>query len=136
MPIDISWQQPRRVIYERFYDKVTLEEMTAIQQRFLAYLEEGDPPIHAVIDLSGVRDFPKSIHDIRKGLVFTGTTRLGRVVIITGNNPVIKFISSVISQLILKNARFELLNSLDDAVRYLRERDDTVTIERILADSP
>jgi len=131
MPIDISWQQPNRVIYERFYDSITIEEMTAIQQRFLQFVEEGEPPIHAIIDLGSVHDFPKSIGEIRRGLVFTGTTRLGRVVIVTGRNPVVRFISSIISQLILKNAQFTLLDSVDEALRFLRERDETITIERI-----
>jgi hypothetical protein len=131
MPIDISWQQDKRVIYERFYGTITIEEMTAIQQEFLRYLNEGDAPVHAVIDLGGVRDFPKSLSDIRRGLVSTGTTQLGRVVLVTGKNQLVRFISSVISQLILKNAQYALCDSLDEALRILRDGDATVTIERI-----
>ncbi|MEO8395293.1 MAG: STAS/SEC14 domain-containing protein [Chloroflexota bacterium] len=131
MPIDISWQQPRRVIYERFHGTITLEEMTAIQQEFLKYLNEGEAPVHAIIDLSGVRDFPKSISQIRQGLVSTGNTQLGRVVLVTGKNPMVRFISSVISQLILKNAQYALCDSLDEATRILRDRDPSVTIEQI-----
>ena len=112
MPIDISWIQPNRVIYERFHGTITLEEMSAIQQEFLNYLNEGDAPVHAIIDLSAVRDFPKSISQIRKGLVSTGNTQLGRVVLVTGKNPVLRFISSVISQLILKNAQYTLCDLL------------------------
>jgi len=131
MTIDISWQQPRRVIYERFYGTITIEEMTAIQQEFIRYLNDGDAPVHAIIDLGGVRDFPKSLTQIRQGLVTTGTTQLGRVVLVTGKNPLVKFISSVISQLILKNAQYALCDSLDEAVRILRDRDPSVTLEQI-----
>ena len=131
MPIEISWQQPRRVIYERFYGTITIEEMTAIQQKFIAFLNEGDAPVHAIIDLGGVRDFPKSLSQIRGGLVSTGNTQLGRVVLVTGKNPLVRFISSVISQLILKSAQYALCDSLDEAVRILRERDPSVTIDQI-----
>ena len=131
MPIDISWQQPRRVIYERFYDTVTIEEMSAVQKKFLDYLTEGEAPVHSIIDLSAMHDFPKSLSQIRQGLISTGNIQLGRVVLITGKNPVIRFISSVISQLLLKNAQYTLCDSLEEAVHYLRDRDPSVTIEQI-----
>lgn len=131
MPIELSWQQPRRVIYERFHGTITIEEMSAIQQKFIEYLNEGEAPVHAIIDLSAVRDFPKSISQIRQGLVSTGNTQLGRIVLVTGKNPVLRFISSVISQLILKNAQYALCDSLEEAARLLRERDPSVTIESV-----
>ena len=131
MPVDISWQQPQRVIYERFYDTVTIEELTAIQQEFFQYLMDGDAPVHSIIDLRAVRDFPKSINQVRLALAPDVTGKGGRVVVVIGTNPVIRFITSMISQIAFKNAQFTFCSQLDEAFTYLRSFDSTVTIERI-----
>ena len=106
MSVDISWQQPGRVIYERFYDTVTVEELTSIQQTFLQYLAEGRAPVHSIIDMAAVHSFPKSLNQIRQALAPDPTGKAGRVVIVTGSNALLKFITATISQVAFKNAQF------------------------------
>jgi len=131
MPVEIGWQQPRRVIYERFYDAVTIDELTSIQQTFFQYLRDGDAPVHSIIDLSAVKSYPKSLNQVRQALAPDPTGKGGRVVLVVGSNAVIKFITSMISQLVFKNAQFTFCTSLDEAVSYLRQLDPTVTIQQL-----
>ncbi len=126
MPVELSWQQPRRVIYERFYGTVTLEEIGSIQQEFFHYLDNGEAPVHAIIDMSGVRDFPKSINKIRTALMADNSGKMGRMVIVTGPNLILRFITSTISQLSFKNAQFTFCTTIDEAVQYLHLRDDSI----------
>ena len=131
MTVEITWQQPKRVIYERFYDVVTVEELTSIQQTFFQYLIDGDAPVHSIIDLSAVRSYPKSINQVRQAFVPDKTGKGGRVVIIVGSNVVMRFITSMVSQIAFKDAQFTFCNSVGEAVAYLRQLDPTVTIEDI-----
>ncbi len=131
MSVEISWRQPRRVIYERFYDTVTIEELTSIQQTFFHYLSEGDAPVHSIIDMAAVHSFPKSLNQIRQALTPDPTGKGGSVVIVTGGNPVLKFVTSMISQVLFRQAQFTFCATLDEAVSYLRQRDPTVILERI-----
>jgi hypothetical protein len=128
MPVEIGWQQPRRVIYERFYDAITIEELTSIQQEFFQYLLDGDAPVHSIIDLSAVKSYPKSINQVRQALSPDKTGKGGRVVIVVGSNPIMRFITSMISQIVFKDAQFTFCTSLDEAFAYLRQMDTTVTI--------
>jgi len=131
MTVEISWQQPKRVIYERFYDTVTIEELTSIQQTFFQYLREGDAPVHSIIDLAAVRSYPKSINQVRQAFVPDQTGKGGRVVIVIGSNVILRFITSMVSQIAFKDAQFTFCNSLDEAVTYLRQLDPTVTLEAV-----
>jgi len=129
MPVDLSWHQPGRVIYERFYDAVTIEELTAIQERFFQFLLEGQAPVHSIIDLSAVRSYPKSINQVRQALKPDQTGKGGRVVLVVGTNAVIRFITSMISQISFKNAQFTFCSTLDESIAYLRQIDPSVTVE-------
>jgi hypothetical protein len=131
MSVEISWQQPKRVIYERFYDAVTIEELTSIQQTFFEYLRAGDTPVHSIIDLAAVRSYPKSINQVRQAFVPDPTGKGGRVMIVIGSNVILRFITSMISQIAFKDAQFTFCTSLDEAVVYLRQLDPTVTIEQL-----
>ena len=134
MPIQISWQQPGRLIHQRFYGTITLTELRNAQQEFFHYLDNGSAPIHAIIDLADARDYPKSVGKIREALVPDETGKTGLVVIVTGSNPIIKFITSAVSQIAFKNKAFTFCSTLEEAVHYLRSRDRTITVEYIVAD--
>ncbi|MBI1258666.1 MAG: hypothetical protein GC204_14455 [Chloroflexi bacterium] len=131
MSVEISWQQPKRVIYERFYDAVTVEELTSIQQTFFQFLIDGDAPVHSIIDLSAVRSYPKSINQVRQAFVADKTGKGGRVVLIVGSNVIMRFITSMVSQIAFKDAQFTFCNSVDEALAYLRQIDSSVTLEQI-----
>ena len=132
MPVDLSWQQPRRVIYERFYDAITVEELTAIQQQFFQLLRDGDAPVHSIIDLSAVKSYPKSINQVRQALAPDPTGKGGRVVLVVGTNPIIRFMTSMVSQIVFKDAQFTFCSTLDEAFAYLRQIDPTITIDRVI----
>jgi len=131
MSVDIGWRQPSRVIYERFYDNVTVEELSTVQQQLFQFLSEGDAPVHIIIDMAAVHSFPKSLNQIRQALAPDKTGKAGRIVLVTGDNPLLKFVTSTISQIAFRDSHFTFCAVLDEAVAYLRERDETVSLEPI-----
>jgi hypothetical protein len=130
MPLEMSWQQPNRVVYQRFHGTITIEEIHDGELAFVAYAQEGEGPVHLIVDLREVQEYPKSMNQLRKGLSFAKVENRGQTVIIAQTNPAIRFIVSTIMQTLAKAIPFTFSISMEEAMRYLHERDDTVTIEQ------
>jgi hypothetical protein len=128
MPYNISWYIPDRVIHEEFYGTVNLEEVEQIQHIFAAYLDLGKAPVHVLVDMTRLEEYPKSVSQLKSAMVMMNNQNLGWVVIIN-QNPVLKFLTSVMTQLTVSNVRFRLFDTLEDGLEFLKERDSTLQIK-------
>jgi hypothetical protein len=133
MPVEISWQQPNRVLHEHFYgsDLDLVASMQVAQQGIVQEFEELEGPIHLIVDLSEMTEPPASLVEMRHRIQVPNLQKLGYIVFVTGKNPVVQYFASILSQVILKGKPFTFVDTLDEALQYLRERDETVTFEHI-----
>jgi hypothetical protein len=122
MPYQLSWAVPKRVIWQRLYGEVTLEEVVESLPRYLEMLEDGGDYVHTLVDLTLVRKYPSNIPQITKTLDFRLLDRQGWVVMIQSMNPLIKFIASATAQILLKNARIRILPDLATAIEFLQDQ--------------
>jgi len=131
MPIEISWQQPGRVLYQRFYDADISENRTSGQPGFSQQFAdaESEALIHVIIDLGGITETPSSLADVRKRILFSDAQNSGHVVIVRGTNPVVRHYALTLSQMVRNETPNTFVDTLDEAMQYLRERDTTVTVE-------
>ena len=128
MPVEISWQQPGRVLYERYYGTDVLASMAAAQQPLEQELNENEGPIHVIVDLSDITEAPHSMVEMRSQLLFNDMQiqKLGYVVFVKGKNPVIQYFVSILSQVTLKGTPHTFLDTREEAIQYLHGRDETV----------
>lgn len=123
MPMSIEWMLPNRILYERLYGAVTLDDLRTLQRECLHMMEtSGIAPIHIVVDFSGATDFPRNIPQLRNALVYTGTMRLGNVILIT-QNPLIRFLSTVVAQLRFYSMILRCFDDRESALAHLLEQD-------------
>ncbi len=127
MPYTIDWYIDRRVTYLQFYGQVVLEDVRGINADSIAFQEAGIPLVHMIIDISRVEKFPTNLAAIREMMKKQGDSEtVGWVLIVGADNPVIRFIASIITQLSGENIHFRLIDSLNDAVDFLHEHDATL----------
>lgn len=125
MPIEKSWLQPDRVIFQRYVGTVTLEDLDESQRLSTSWLETGTPPIHHVVDMSTVEEYPKSLSQFKNTLYSIRDPRLGWVIIIA-DRPVVRFLASIIAQIVVPQGRLKLFDTLDAGLRFLAEQDSTL----------
>lgn len=127
MPAEISWYHENRIIYERFYGTITVEEMITLTQKSEEYREAGIPLVHTIVDLSGIESFPKNLGAIRAAIKRPAhMERIGWIIIYGTQNPILKFFASAITQVFGGQVRFRLCETLEQSLAFLTERDQTL----------
>lgn len=120
MPAEITWYYPQRLIYERFYGMITLDELDHIQTRFVNQLQEGIAPVHAIIDFRDVTDYPRNLLEIRRVLRPTSTEPLGWVIIIN-QNALLQFLVTVLTQTVLRGSHFVIVDDFETALAKIHK---------------
>lgn len=128
MPVDVRWIDDGRVIYERFYGQVTIADLNAAQIMFRALLSGTTQRVHSLIDLRALEDYPRSLSQIRDSLTLLRSNQLGWIVLITHENAVIKFLGSVITQLMIPGASFTICATPQAAIEFLLRQDHSIQL--------
>jgi len=121
MPIELTTIPDKHLIFERFSPVVTLDEVRDVNQRFIALLEASETGIYAVIDLHHVRKFPTSLAQLRDSLVFSSNPKLLWVILIVGQNQIVKAFATVITQVKIKNVRLRVYDDIYKAASAIQE---------------
>src|SRR5690606_33560198 len=113
MSYEVKWYDDnKRVILVTVSGEFTLEESSASSVEIRNYIAEGTRPIHLIGDLSGLKQAPKSIAEIRKAQ--GNLNELASTIIVGANNPVIKFMASVFAK--LGGYEVRTVSSIDEAI--------------------
>lgn len=127
MPFHIEWYQQNRVIFEKFFGNVTLDDVRGLNAQSSKMFIAGTPLIHVIVDLSEVESFPRSMAAIKEAIKSRTTPdRLGWVLIFGTKNPILKFFVSVIAQVAGDRVRFRLMDTFEQAENFLLEQDQTI----------
>jgi hypothetical protein len=120
MPFQVTWYHSDRVIYVRLEGLVTLEEISGATEKVIEHVYQGTPPVHVLSDLRDMHKFPTNLVDISRSVKPMDNTILGYTLIV-GLNPVVRFLTSAISQFF--KARYRTFNTPDEALAFLAEVD-------------
>jgi hypothetical protein len=123
MPYETFWYVENRVLYERLYGVLTIEELHALSKEALQYFETGTERVHVLLDISHLEKYPTNLSQLRSVMVEDKHPRLGWWVLIA-TNTFIRFIVSALSQ--VRSIHFRAVSSLDDAIKTLGEIDDSL----------
>lgn len=125
MPCEFRWYIPNRVLYQRMYGEITLEELRGFNVESLQYVEQGQAPVHTLVDMREVTKYPMNLREISSQLLNDPGPKLGWVMVIT-NNPVLRFLASVVVQ--VAKVRTGVFPSIDEALAFVAKRDETLIL--------
>lgn len=126
MPYEIFWHTDKRIIHERFYGQVTLDEIREVIARYMILVLEGDAPVHTLVDVSSVTRYPGNLNNLREMFDPDNDPGVGWILICGANNPLLRFLSSILTQVLLRKLRIRLFYSTEEAIGFLAEQDPTL----------
>lgn len=94
------------------------------------YLDKGSAPVHAIIDASGMTGYPRSLKVLQQSTAISVKhPNIGWVILIGFDNPLIKFLSTAVSQVL--GVKFKQVETFEQAKEVLKRVDfrlDTSTL--------
>lgn len=127
MPCQIQWYAEKRVVYQRLYGNITLEDVRYVNQQSAVYLSAGIPLVHVIVNLTEVEHFPTSLGTIREMLKAPSQKdATGWVLIYGADNPLLRFVASMVAQLAGEKVRLRMVDDLAQAVEIIRQQDETL----------
>lgn len=127
MAYHIEWYQQNRIIFEKFFGTVTLEDVRNLTTQSSKMFAAGTPLIHVIVDLSEVESFPKTLGVIKEAIKSRPSPdRIGWAIIFGTKNPIIRFFASVLAQVSSERLRVRLMDSLEESVAFVYEQDQSL----------
>lgn len=117
------WLEEGRVAYVEFIGAFSEDLITEMNMYVRdEFIERGQAPIHLIVDATGLTDFPRNVRVLKNSTQFSvDNAKVGWVILIGFENPLIKFVSSVIAQMF--HLRFKQVKTFEDATDLLQRVD-------------
>lgn len=128
MPYQIEWLLEKRVLHVKMFGILADEDSAQIGVINSRHLEEGNAPVHILVDITGLEKFPTNLRQNSQYMDYLKSPALGWVIVVgLSNNVLAKFAVSVISQVI----HFHLAqrDNMHDALSYLASHDSTLKLD-------
>lgn len=122
-----DWYQEGHVILTTFSENLTIEELRENDAVILDMVSSSNEKVHLVIDVTKLKKFPTKVGEIRQSAArYLQRDNMGWLVVIGFSNPLIRFLSSVITQ--LSNINLIQVDSIDEAITRLQKIDPVITV--------
>lgn len=134
---EIYWLIENHIIYTKRPPVLTLECLREDSENIIKLLDVGEAPIHIINDTLAVNMTPKKALMIRKALPYLDHPHLGWFVTVTSSQ-FISFLASIVPQMRKGSNRsnVEVVNSLDEAIQFLREHESNLNWDAALEKLP
>jgi hypothetical protein len=123
MAYEVSWYQPKRVIYLQVSGAFTIKEL----ERAAVFIGDGirnsAVPVHLIVDVRAVKSIPTNVLEIKTINDYLGHDKMGWLIIV-GAHSLVNMIAVVISQLM--KTQYRNFKQLDAALQFLMEEDEGV----------
>lgn len=126
MPYQATWYAHKRVMLLRLLGNVKLDDAAEAHRCIVQFLNEGTPLVHILTDLSEVEQFPTNLAALQHVMPAIDNPDLGWMLIYGAGNPMLRFVTSTITQLMMPGSRHRMLNTLDESLTFLQGQDTTL----------
>lgn len=123
MPAETMWLVDKRVLAQRFYGEVTVEEIHEANALAQTMIAEGVPLVHTIVDIRDVTRFPTNLSQLAKAVKFSNPELAGWNTIIS-TNVMTRFLGSAVTQLL--GTRLRMFHDEDSVIDFLREQDESL----------
>lgn len=129
MPVTIDWYIENHILLTTYAGDVTIEDIKQQYEEGIALSESVDTPlVHLIVELNDLTSFPKRIADYKS--VAGEKARNSGWVVLVGDNKMIRFIASIVSQFM--KTRYTYVSTREEALSYIQERDPSVPINDVI----
>lgn len=109
---------------------VTLEENIEIGHRILNTLEQSEECTDVFFDLREIGRFPLSLKQLRQSSAIIRTPKLGWFILLMDNNPVLRFVATVLLRAQTTTEHIRVFNSLEDALTFMHGTQENTQARR------
>ncbi len=134
MAFEIRYFSEQMLIFFRVNGDVSLEEYREISPRYGMVLKQVETYTDVLVDLRAIHRFPTSISQLRKLSMDLGSPKVGWVILVTGDKPMLKFVATVLLQIQTRNGRMRVFDTLEDAIRFLKDMQPNARVRANLLD--
>lgn len=128
MPFETRWLIANRVVYQRFYGDVTIEEFADSVAEIRQFIDSGTPLVHAIGDLTGVQKYPSLIQMSKVAQANPAMANIGWTVLLV-TNPLLRFFGTVLAQFTVE--RIRTVATFQEAMQFLLTRDQTIPADEV-----
>jgi hypothetical protein len=136
MPYQLSWCVPHHVIRYRFYGELTLDEVTQSSIEYIAMVKSVETEVHTVVDIAQLEKFPTNLHQVVTAVRFKPEDIRGWAVLIHQASPMVQYTMAMTAQMVLKHAKLRVVNDMQAALDFLREKDAALDMSSPLLPQP
>jgi len=123
--LHVDWYVERRVILVQIEGSLDLEKASELNRQIVAFIDQGDAPVHVIVDLTQLGAIPTNLLKLREASHVVGHAGVGWIVVIGVHNPFINFIGSMLVQL-GRLAHYRVMPTIDEAYAELSKVDDSL----------
>ncbi len=134
MAFEIQYFPEQMLIFMRVHGDVSLEEYARISPDYWTVLERAETLTDVLVDLRSMRRFPTSIKQLRQASSDVSSPKVGWVILITGDKPILKFIATIMLQVQTRNGRMRVFDTLEGAIRFLKDMQPNARVRANLLD--
>lgn len=135
MSYEGSWYADKRVVLQRLWGTVTLEEAAQAHHTMVQFLDEGTPLVHVLVDLSQVEQFPTNLIALKRAMPPIEHSGMGWMLVCGAGNPMLRFVASTIIQIMMPGLRLRMFDTLDQSLTFLQDQDSTLENLMALSDT-
>jgi len=123
MGYTVDWFVQDRVYVFNIWGDLTLDDYHEGSTVAIDYVCDGHPPVHSILDVRNVTDYPKRLSEIRKVTAIMQEPNLGWVLVVSDDR-FIRFVGDIVSQLSSKN--YKAFATPEEAIAFLWHMDTTL----------
>jgi hypothetical protein len=126
MPYELKWIIPNRLIVQRYYGAVTIDELNRSEVDLKTLVDtEGIAPVYLLVDVRDVQFNLLTIKQMSDNAKLPRSLKLGISAVVT-TSALIRFASSLIGQVI--HAEVRLYNDYNEALDYLLQLEPDLSL--------
>jgi len=118
MAVEVSWFEGGRVVYQRFRGVMDIDDVEAVTCALKLLADTGTSPVHAIVDVRQVTQFPASISQISH---LKGEADMPGWMVVIGLHPAVRSLARLMSW--LRGAQYRPVSTLEDALHFLARQD-------------
>ncbi len=129
VPYEVRSLIDRRVVLIVTGGVVTLPEIRAGGEQVNALVSVGEPPVHVIIDITKMTDYPLSPSRIFEASPFLRHPNLGYIPAYGVTNPLLNTLLQVVG--LMAPFEYRVVESLPDALAFLNDSDSRIDADSI-----
>jgi hypothetical protein len=126
MSFEVSWYLPKRIIHIHVLGELGLNQVTEMADAASKLLQEGDAPVHILLDDAKGGRPPISLKELQSRLELVRHPSVGWVVGIGEADPVAKFLIPLLMKIIRLD--YVRVMTLEEGLHFLSKQDTSLQL--------